>query len=161
MPLDHNYQPRTTHCGLPKFIMGKSHPEVVFWVIVASLTGHHDLSEMINPNPAWLAPQNHGIHLVDRLNSQLIGSYMAMATLHTPSIPPWGLHILIFTMKDRYHQLLLLLSLTVHLYLPQQFYYFHFLSASEPNINTNHQFPQSISPCMLSLSMLWPQMTLQ
>ena len=59
---------------------------MVFQVIVTGLLGHCDLSE-INPDPDWLASQNcGGIHLVDRLNPQLIGSYMVMTTLHTPSI---------------------------------------------------------------------------
>ena len=129
MPLDHNYQPGTTHfMGNPKLIMGEG---TLRWFLksqMTGLTGHHDLSE-INPNPTCLAPQNSGrIHLIGRLNSQLIGSYMVMTTLYTPSIPPQGLHMLFFTRKDRYHQLLLLLSLTVHLYLPQQSYFFHFPS---------------------------------
>ena len=104
MPLDRNFQPGTTHfMDNPKLIMGERHLEAVSQVTVTSLTGHHDLSE-ISPDPTCLAPQNSGgIHLVDRLNSQLFGSYMVMTTLHTPFILPWGLHMLFFTRKDRYH----------------------------------------------------------
>ena len=81
----------------------------------------------INPNQTCLTPQNcGGIHLVGRLNSQVMRSYMVMTTLHTPSIPPQGLHMLFFTGKDSYQALLLLLSLTVHTCLSQQFYFFHF-----------------------------------
>ena len=102
------------------------HLEKVFWVIVTGLTGHHGLSE-IKPDPTCLAPQTcGGINLVDRIHLQLIRSYMAMATLHIISIPPQGLHVLFFTRKDRYHPLVLLLSLTVCKYLPKQFYFFPF-----------------------------------
>ena len=44
-----------------------------------------------NPNPTCLAPKKCGIHLVGRLNSQLIRSYMVMTTLHTSSMPPGGM----------------------------------------------------------------------
>ena len=98
-----HYQPRTnTLYGLPNSSLGKP-PWGSFWVIVTDLIGHHDLSEMIYPNPAWLPTQNSGIHWVDRLNSWLIGSYMVITTLHTPSISPRGLHMLFLTRKDRYH----------------------------------------------------------
>ena len=55
MPLDHNYQPRTTHfMDNPKLVIGERHLEAVSQVTVTGLTGHHDLIE-INPNPTCLA----------------------------------------------------------------------------------------------------------
>ena len=51
--------------------------------------GHHDLKMSENyPDPTCLAPQKMW-HL--QTNSWLIGSLMATTTLHTPSIPPWGM----------------------------------------------------------------------
>ena len=44
-----------------------------------------------NPDPTCLAPQKCGVHFIGRQNSQLIRSHMAMTTLHTSSIPPWGM----------------------------------------------------------------------
>ena len=50
---------------------------------------HCDLKVSENyPNPTCLAPQKCGIC---RLSSWLIGSLMATTTLHTSSIPPWGM----------------------------------------------------------------------
>ena len=116
----------------PKFITGRSHPEAFFHVTVTGLTGHHDLSEWTTPTQRDFPLKTVASIWVDRLNSWLIGSYMGTTTLHTPSIPTQGLLMLYFTRKDRYHHLFQLLSLTAHLYLPQQFYFF--LPASEPNI---------------------------
>ena len=51
--------------------------------------GHCDLKVSRNyPDPTCLAPQKCGIC---RLSSRLIGSPMATTTLHTSSIPPWGM----------------------------------------------------------------------
>ena len=44
---------------ISKFITGKATLRQ-FFVIVTGLTGQCDLSEMINPDPAWLPPQNNG-----------------------------------------------------------------------------------------------------
>ena len=45
MPLDHNYQPRTTHfMDNPRLIMQERHLEAVSRVTVTGLTGHHDLN---------------------------------------------------------------------------------------------------------------------
>ena len=45
-----------------------------------------------NPNPTCLAPLIHGeILLFDRPNTQPIRFHTVMTTLHTSSIPPWGM----------------------------------------------------------------------
>ena len=57
---------------------------------LATHRGHCDLDNLSEnyPNPTCLAPQKmwHS-----QINSQLIGSLMAITTLHTSSIPPWGM----------------------------------------------------------------------
>ena len=60
-PHKNNFNSGQAHLMDPKIHHQENHPEVVFQVIVAILTGHCDLSEMINPNPAWLPSQNCGI----------------------------------------------------------------------------------------------------
>ena len=79
------------------------------------------------PTPEGLPIQNSGIHWVNKLKSKPTGFCTAMTTLQTPSIPSQGMHQLSFTRKDRYPSLPSW-SKTIHMYLPQQFYFFHFPS---------------------------------
>ena len=125
------------------------------WELWVTVTGHSQVIVTLawanKPTFSGFLTQNLAFIWFDRLNSMPIGSCTVMATLHTSSIPPWGLHILFFTRKDRYHTLLLLLSLTVHSYPSQQFCFLH----------QSQQLPQSVSPWMMNLSTLWPHTTLQ
>ena len=107
------------HCDLNKMCE--------LWVTV---TGHSQVIVTLvwanNPTFSGFLTQNLALIWFNRLKSRAIGSCMATTTLHTSSIPLWGLHMLFFTRKDRYHTLLLLLVLTGHLYPSHQFCFFHF-----------------------------------
>ena len=81
-----------------------------------------------NPTPGGLPTQNSGIHWINRLNSKPIRFYTATTTLHTSFIPSGGMHQLSLTRKDRYPSLPTWIKQTIHTYLPQQFYLFHFPS---------------------------------
>ena len=92
MLLNHNYEPGTnTLYESQNSSLGEATLRQIFQVTVTSLKGYHDLSEWTIPNPHWLPTQNSDIHWVDRLNSWLIGSYVMMTILHTPSIPALGI----------------------------------------------------------------------
>ena len=135
-------------CELQVTVMG--HPQVI--VILAWAN---------NCTPKGLPHWRPGIHWVNRLNSKPIKLCTVTTTLHTPSIPSQGLHMLSFTRKDRYPSLHSCSNTLFHSYLPQQFYFFHFPSCFWTQHLTIQQLPQGISPQMLSLGVPWLHITLQ
>ena len=115
-----------------------------------------------NPTLLDFPTQNLAFIQFNRWDLRATGSCMVMSTIHTFSIPPWGLHIYFFIRKDRY-QSLPSLAITNHSFIPIPAILllpFSFLLLSSAFL-TAQQLPQSISPQMLSLSMPWPHTTLQ
>ena len=128
--------PDQTHFLDPKIHHREKLCEAVFWVTVTGLTGHCDLSE-------WTTPTHIGFPLKTVASIGLTNFIHGSSghkwwwptythTLHPNPNP--GIAYALLHQKGQVPNLLLLSSPTAHLYLPQQFYFFHFPSCSEPNI---------------------------
>ena len=99
-----------------------NHPQVIVTLVWAN-----------NPAPEGLPHSKSGIHWVSRLNSKPIGyAQWWPPYTHPPSHPR---DCICSPLPRRTGTLLYTPVQTLfHLYLPKQFYFFHFLPASEPSI---------------------------
>ena len=158
------------HCGGAHWL-GHSDPPNV-WALSytdQSSTGHSDLIVDEQPNSL----RNY-LHLVNwspfgsaLVISHPLGCAQPTTTLHTPSITSQGMHLVSLTRKDRYWVSIIPAinhSKTLSIYnctYPSHSDLPFSILTSEPKLITNQQLPQSLSPQMPSLGMLWPHTTLQ
>ena len=117
---------------IPKFITGRSHPEVVFesqWLasqVIVTLVSE-------KPRPRWASHSKQwhslGWQIKFTANQVIHGDNHPTHTLH----PTPGISYALLHQEGQVPHLLLLFSPTAHSYLPQQFFSSIFLPASEPN----------------------------